>query len=255
MNRVFVICVVLFALMGATFSIEAQERVLKPDDVLARVEKTLFPDQCRIYFNVVNKRPNRPEQSATLFAVRMGGDRMAALILKPTDRIGQAVLRHGNEIWSRNPGDLRPVHTRLTQGFVGGVVNTMDILPLDLSLSYRTQWNIDEGTDEQSHILDLTPLEPGSVPYGLIRMWVDKKLFAPNKVELYSMPGRLMKTMVYHEVAVMAPGLVRPRRIEVTDARNKGYVSVIHYGRIHPAVLNASVFEPKALGQLGRLMR
>ena len=126
--------------------------------------------------------------------MKKGRDRMVSLFLAPATEEGRTTLRHGDNMWMYIPDVGRPLRITSLQSVVGGIFNNSDLMRLEYSVEYAA-----EGVEEtpEGYVLDLKA-KTDAVAYDRLKMWVDKEVLLPTKIEAYAVSGLLIKTLRGH---------------------------------------------------------
>ena len=132
----------------------------------------------------------------------------------------------------------KPVRITSLQSVTGGVFNNSDILRID----YGEEYDVKSAADEaESHVLDLKA-KTGQVAYDRLKMWVDRKLLLPTKIEAYAASGLLIKTIRFSDIKDFGGGIRRPATVETDSPMYKGYKSVMLYSALKRRELSDEVF-------------
>ena len=113
----------------------------------------------------------------TLFSVKKGVDKIAAIFLAPASDKGRSTLRLGENMWLYIPNVGKPIRITSLQSVIGGVFNNADILNLDYSAEYNVE-KVDETGNE--YLLELKAKNK-TVAYDRLKMWVDKVKSYPRR--------------------------------------------------------------------------
>jgi outer membrane lipoprotein-sorting protein len=206
--------------------------------LLAQVDRNLTPESYVMYRKLINIEPDGRRKEYTLFTVKKGKDKVAALFLAPASEKGRSTLRLGENMWLYIPNVGKPVRITSLQSVVGGIFNNSDILSLDYSAEYDVQ-KVDETGPE--YLLYLKA-KTKSVAYDQLKMWVDKSKKLPTKIECLTEAGMLIKTMYFKDIKNFGGGLVRPAHIETDSPLYKGYKSVMLFAGLKKKEYKDEVF-------------
>jgi len=124
-------------LAAAVLAISPQARQA-PDGnaLLAKIDRNLNPESYESYRKIINIEPNGRKREYTLYTVKDGRDKVAALFLEPAADRGRSTLRLGENMWLYVPNAGKPVRITSLQSVVGGVFNNADILRVDYTSEY-----------------------------------------------------------------------------------------------------------------------
>jgi hypothetical protein len=182
--------------------------------------------------------PDGNRKEFTLFSLKKGSDKIAALFIAPASEKGRSTLRLGDNMWLYIPNVGKPVRITSLQSVVGGVFNNADILNLD----YAAEYNVSGVEDAGNEYLLRLKAKTRSVAYDQLRMWVDKDKKLPIKIECLTEANMLIKTIYFKEHKDFGGGIVRPSVIETDSPLYKGYKSIMIYAKIKKRSLKDEVF-------------
>lgn len=206
----------------------AQAADVDANEILRKVDRNLEPAAYEMYRKLVNIEPNGTRKEFVLYSVKKGNDKVLALFLEPASDKGRSTLRLGDNMWLYIPNVGKPVRITSLQSVIGGVFNNADILRLDYAVEYDAK--VDEETKEA--LVLMLKARSGEVAYDRLKMWVDRKLVLPTKIEAYAASGMLIKTLHFKELKDFGGGIRRPSVVETDSPLFKGYVSVMIYAGI-----------------------
>ncbi|MEW5949388.1 MAG: outer membrane lipoprotein-sorting protein [Thermodesulfobacteriota bacterium] len=207
-------------------------------ELLKQIDRNLNPESFESYRKLINIEPDGRKKEYTLFTVKKGLDKVAALFLAPASEKGRSTLRLGDNMWLYIPNVGKPIRITSLQSVVGGVFNNSDILQLDYAAEYHVE-KIEEKDNE--YILHLKA-KTKTVAYDRIRLRADKNKKLPTKIECLTEKNLLIKTLYFKEVKKLGEEIVRPSVIETDSPLYKGYKSVMIYARIKKRGFRDEVF-------------
>jgi outer membrane lipoprotein-sorting protein len=221
------------------------------NELLKRVDRNLEPESYEMYRKLINIEPDGSKKEFVLYSVKKGRDKIVALFLSPSSDKGRATLRLGENMWLYIPNVGKPVRITSLQSVIGGVFNNADILRID----YTAEYNAESVTDEKdAHVLALKA-RTGDVAYDRLKMWVDRKLILPVKIEAYAASGLLIKTLYFKDIQDFGGGIRRPATVETDSPLYKGYKSVMLYSQIKKRDLRDEVFTLNYLSRVEDLRK
>ena len=206
--------------------------------LLKQVDRNLNPESYEMYRKLINVEPDGNRKEFTLFSLKKGSDKIAALFIAPASEKGRSTLRLGDNMWLYIPNVGKPVRITSLQSVVGGVFNNADILNLD----YAAEYNVSGVEDAGNEYLLRLKAKTRSVAYDQLRMWVDKDKKLPIKIECLTEANMLIKTIYFKEHKDFGGGIVRPAVIETDSPLYKGYKSIMIYAKIKKRSLKDEVF-------------
>jgi outer membrane lipoprotein-sorting protein len=206
--------------------------------LLKQVDRNLNPESYEMYRKLINVEPDGSKKEFTLFSLKKGSDKIAALFIAPASENGRSTLRLGDNMWLYIPNVGKPVRITSLQSVVGGVFNNADILNLD----YAVEYNVSGVEDAGNEYLLRLKAKTRSVAYDQLRMWVDKDKKLPIKIECLTEANMLIKTIYFKEHKDFGGGIVRPSVIETDSPLYKGYKSIMIYAKIKKRTFKDEVF-------------
>ena len=206
--------------------------------LLQQMDRNLNPESYEMYRKLVNVEPDGNKKEFTLFSVKKGADKIAALFLAPASEKGRSTLRLGDNMWLYIPNVGKPIRITSLQSVVGGVFNNADILNLDYSAEYVVE-KLDEGGQEYLLFLKAKTRE---VAYDRLKIWVNKDKKLPTKIECLTEASMLIKTLYFKDHKDFGGGIVRPAVIETDSPLYKGYKSIMIFATINKRDFKDEVF-------------
>ncbi|MBS1219218.1 MAG: hypothetical protein H6R21_2351 [Proteobacteria bacterium] len=204
-----------------------------------------------MYRKLINIEPSGARKEFVLYSVKKGRDKVVALFLAPSSDKGRATLRQAENMWLYIPNVGKPVRITSLQSVVGGVFNNADILRLDYTEEYNA-----EGVEEQkdAYILALKA-RTNDVAYDKLKMWVDRKLLLPTKIEAYAASGLMIKTLYFKDIKDFGGGIRRPATVETDSPLYKGHKSVMLYSQVKKRDFPDEVFTLNYLSRVEDLRK
>ena len=217
------ILICLFALLVAVpaYAIDGTQ-------LLKQIDRNLNPESYELYRKIINIEPDGSKKEYTLFSVKKGLDKVAALFLAPASEKGRSTLRLGDNMWLYIPTVGKPIRITSLTSVIGGVFNNSDILQLDYAAEYNVEKVEEVGNEYLLHLKAKTK----TVAYDQLKLWADKNKKLPTKIECRTEAGMLIKTIYYKETKDFGGGIVRPSAIETDSPLYKGYKSVMLFANI-----------------------
>jgi outer membrane lipoprotein-sorting protein len=206
--------------------------------LLVQIDRNLNPESYEMYRKIINVEPDGKKKEYTLFSVKKGVDKIAAIFLAPASDKGRSTLRLGDNMWLYIPNVGKPIRITSLQSVIGGVFNNADILNLDYSAEYNVE-KVDETGNE--YLLELKAKNK-TVAYDRLKMWVEKNKKIPTKIECLTEAGMLIKTLYFKDIKDLGGGIVRPAVIETDSPLYKGYKSIMIFAKIKKKDFKDEVF-------------
>jgi len=206
--------------------------------LLKQIDRNLNPESFEMYRKLINIEPDGKKKEFTLFSVKKGVDKIAALFLEPASERGRSTLRLGENMWLYIPNVGKPIRITSLQSVIGGVFNNSDILQLDYAAEYDVEKVDESGGEYLLHLKAKTK----TVAYDRLKIWADKNKKLPTKVECLTEAGMLIKTLYFKQVKDFGGGIVRPSYIETDSPLYKGYKSIMIFAKIKKRDFKDEVF-------------
>jgi len=211
---------------------------LDGNQLLVQIDRNLNPESYENYRKIINVEPDGKKKEYTLYSVKKGVDKIAALFLAPASEKGRSTLRLGENMWLYVPNVGKPIRITSLQSVIGGVFNNADILNLDYAAEYNVE-KVDESGSE--YLLELKAKNK-TVAYDRVKTWADKGKKIPVKIECLTEAGMLIKTLYFKEVKDFGGGIVRPAVIETDSPLYKGYKSIMIFAKVQKKAFKDEVF-------------
>ena len=225
------IALILLLLAVPAYALDGQQ-------LLAQIDRNLNPESYEMYRKIVNVEPDGKKKEYTMFSVKKGLDKVAALFLAPASEKGRSTLRVGENMWLYIPNVGKPIRITSLQSVIGGVFNNADILNLDYAAEYNVEKIDDTGKEFFLHLR----AKNKTVAYDQLKMWADKGKKVPVKIECLTEASMLIKTLYFQEIKDLGGGIVRPSVIETDSPLYKGYKSIMIFAKIKKRDFKDEVF-------------
>lgn len=222
---------------------------LSAEEILRRADAVRFPQEA---FEVGVRIRTTVRGSLTSEGVykvlSKGNENALVLTLQPASERGQILLMKGRDLWVFLPRVSQPVRLSLAQRLVGQVSNG-DLARANFVGDYTPKLlgEVSAG-DKKLYVLDLTGTDR-SVTYQRVRYWVQEKNFWPYQAQFFSLSGRLLKTCQYGNFRKIG-GKVRPTKLVMEDALNRGEISTLEYSDMKLRELPDRIFTKEYLKRL-----
>jgi hypothetical protein len=218
------------------------------DGLLEEIDRRLQPFSYESYRQLINIEPDGSKKEFVMYMVKKDKDKVASLFLSPASDKGRATLRLGENMWLFIPGIAKPLRIASMQSVTGGVFNNADIMRLDFAVEYDIA---SRGERDGNYVLGLKAKHEG-VTYEALTMEVDKASLFPVKIDCYA-GDILLKTIRYLKPKDFGNGIVRPSLLETTSPLQKGYKSLMLFGKIAKRDFDDAVFTLENLSRLDDL--
>jgi outer membrane lipoprotein-sorting protein len=205
--------------------------------LLAQIDRNLNPESYEMYRKLINVEPDGRKKEYTLFTVKKGIDKVAALFLAPASDKGRSTLRLGENMWLYIPNVGKPIRITSLQSVIGGIFNNADILSLD----YAAEYDVVKVEEADEYLLYLKAKNK-TVAYDQLKLWADKSKKLPTKIECLTEANMLIKTLYFKDIKDLGGGIVRPATIETDSPLYKGYKSIMIFAKIKEKKYKDEVF-------------
>jgi outer membrane lipoprotein-sorting protein len=206
--------------------------------LLKQIDRNLNPESYEMYRKIINVEPSGRKMEYTLFSVKKGIDKVAALFIAPASEKGRSTLRLGDNMWLYIPNVGKPVRITSLQSVIGGVFNNADILSLD----YAAEYDVEKAEEKGNEYFLQLKAKTKTVSYDQLKLWADKNTKLPLKIECLTEAGMLIKTLYFKEVKDFGGGITRPSVLETDSPLYKDYKSVMIFANIKQRDFKDEVF-------------
>ncbi len=217
-------------------------------DLLKQIDARLQPFSYESYRKLINIEPDGTKKEFVMYMIKKDKDKVASLFLSPASDNGRATLRLEDNMWLFIPGIAKPIRIASMQSVTGGVFNNADIMRLDFSVEYAISKR-DEHKDEL--VLELSAKNE-MVTYEKLKMRVDKTSLFPKSIDCIA-GGIVLKTIRYLDPKDFGGGIVRPSVLETTSQLQKGFKSIMVFGKMTKRNFDDAVFTLENLADLDEL--
>lgn len=219
-------------LASAAMAAETAEQILKKADEI-RSPSNSYKMEVTV---------DSSDKSHFRFEISIGGkDSSIIRTLEPSREVGKNYLMLNEDMWAFIPNIKRSVRVTLNQKLTGQAANG------DIS---RMRWygdydaKIEKETPEE-FVLFLTAQRRG-LTYDKIRVWINKKTYAPDRGEYLTQQEKVLKYVKFTEYKPMA-GALRPTRIVIENAAKKDENSILQIQTMEEKNFPASFFSQNSL--------
>ena len=238
--------------LGALFvlglALPARAAEPTPDELVRRYDAVMSPVTFDGLLVMIAHRQDDTTRSYKFRALKSKDDKIRTWFFEPAAAKGQEMLRVEDNMWVYMPNLSQPVRLSLSQRLTGQVANG-DLARANLSGDYNPTILRTETVDgEPMIVLELTAVDR-AVTYHRVLYWVREANNRPYKAEFYSLSDRLLKTCRYLDYKTLG-GKMRPTRLVMEDALQKGDTSVLEYRDMRMRDLPDKVFTKDYLKHL-----
>jgi outer membrane lipoprotein-sorting protein len=219
--------------------------LLLSSDLLKQIDAKLQPFSYESYRKLINIESDGTQKEFVMYMIKKDKDKVISLFLEPKSDHGRATLRLGENMWLYIPGIAKPLRIASMQSVTGGVFNNADIMRLDFDVEYTIA---SQNESESEYTLHLNAKNE-TVTYEKLTMIVDKSTLFPKSIECIA-GGITLKTIRYLNPKDFGDGIVRPSLLETTSQLQKGYKSLIVFGKIKKRHFDDAVFTLENLSKI-----
>lgn len=239
----------LAALVPCAALSAAAQQSLSAEEIVRRADEARFPREgFEVVVNIRTLQAGRVTEGRLYKVLSKGNENTIVMTLEPASERGQILLMKGRDLWMFLPRVSQPVRLSLAQRLVGQVSNG-DIARANFSGDYNAKIVGTEKVGREAlYVLELLAVDR-SVTYQRVRYWVGQSTLRPHKAEFYSLSGRLLKTCDYQDYKQLGSKL-RPTRLVMADALNKGEQSILDYSAMKSRDLPDHIFSKEYLRRL-----
>jgi outer membrane lipoprotein-sorting protein len=238
------ICLFALLMVSSAYAVDGTQ-------LLKEIDRNLNPESYEMYRKLINVEPNGRKMEYTLFSVKKGVDKVAALFLAPASDTGRSTLRLGDNMWLYIPNVGKPIRITSLQSVIGGVFNNADILSLD----YAAEYDVDKVEETGNEYFLQLKAKTKTVAYDRLKMWADKNKKIPTKIECLTEASMLIKTLYFKDVKDFGGGIVRPSTLETDSPLYKDYKSVMLFANIKQRTFKDEVFTLTYMPKLDSLRK
>lgn len=238
--------IALLALAACSAAAQAQPSA---GEILRRADEMRFPQEgFEVAVRARSFEDGRATEERAYKVLSKGNDNTLVLTVEPAAERGQVLLMKGRDLWLYLPRVSQPVRLSLAQRLTGQVANG-DLARANFSGDYTPKIvGTEKAGKESLYVLELTAVDR-KVTYQRVRYWVRQSDYRPQRAEFYSVSDRLLKTCRYEDFRNLG-GKVRPTRLVLTDALQKGAESTLEYSSLKLRELPDQIFTKEYLRRL-----
>ena len=220
-----------------------------PEEILRRADEMRLPQEgFEVAVRVRTLEDGRVSDERSYSLLSKGNENTLVLTVEPAAERGQVLLMKGRDLWLYLPRVSQPVRLSLAQRLTGQVANG-DLARANFAGDYKPRLAGSENIgQEHLYVLELTAVDR-KITYQRVRYWVRQSDFRPYKAEFYSVSDRLLKTCLYEDFRNLG-GKVRPARLVMVDAAQKGSESRLEYSNMKLRELPDHIFTKEYLRRL-----
>jgi outer membrane lipoprotein-sorting protein len=235
----------LFLLLALAPSAHAVDGVA----ILRQVDANMWPDSYEMYRKLINVDSDGSRREYVMYTVKKGRDKVVNLFLAPAEELGRVMLRVGDTMWLQFPDVPQALRVSGMQSVVGGIFNNWDLMRSSFSLEYEV-----ESSEEEpgAYALSLKALSKWAV-YDRLKLWVDKQHMLPQKLEVLTPTGVLIKTLTFNNIKDFGDGVVRPSVVETESPLWPGVKAVMLFAEIRKREFADEVFTVNYMPRIGDL--
>jgi hypothetical protein len=205
------------------------------DELLQRLERTIFPESFVASMRMTTERPGRRTTEMVLDNFHLEGAGTFMEVTAPSRSRGMRFLQKESELWMYNPrsGSRRAIRLSPRDSFQGSVFSNNDVSDPDYSDDYRADH---AGTASIAHAtfgtVECVVIEAvashDEAPYGRIVIYLTSRdgRAVPLQFDYYSRSGLYFKRMTLDRYENLA-GAFRPRVMRMESLEEEGAVTTV----------------------------
>jgi outer membrane lipoprotein-sorting protein len=202
----------------------AAELLAKVDHALNCFKDAVFDSKLLV------KQPNGSAREFGFTTYQKGSEKRLVRFNTPGDVKGMGVLIESKDtMYVFLPGfqRVRRMGTHVkNQTFMGSDFSFDDMS----QTAYTPLFDVKvAGQDEGNWILDLTQKAGLDLEFPKLKLWADKNMFQPTKIEFYDASGKKLKTQTRSGFKKDSPEHWQPSAVVVTDHRRNDHTSEIDF--------------------------
>jgi outer membrane lipoprotein-sorting protein len=219
-------------------------------EVLGKVDAALSAFKDAIFESkLVLKQPNGAAREYVFTTYQKAPDKRLVRFSAPGDVKGMGVLVENKDtMYVFLPGfqRVRRMGTHIkNQSFMGSDFSFEDMSEIAYSHIYDAKL---VGSDEKNWILELNAKAGLDLEFPKVKLWSDKSMFQPTKMEYSDTAGKKLKTQLRTEYYKDSPLHWQPGKVTIIDHRRNDHTSEIVFTstKIDPG-LSDDIFSVRSL--------
>ncbi|MDB4966025.1 MAG: Outer rane lipoproteinsorting protein [Myxococcales bacterium] len=200
----------------------APELLVKIDQALNAFKDAVFESK------LVMKQPNGSIREYVFTTYQKFPSKRLVRFSAPGDVKGMGVLIESAEtMYVFLPGfqRVRRMGTHIkNQSFMGSDFSFEDMAEIAYGTIYDAKL---VGSDEKNWILELNAKAGQDLEFPKIKLWADKSMYQPTKLEYYDATGKNLKTQLRLDYAKDSPRHFQPGKVVIIDHRRNDHESQI----------------------------
>ncbi len=219
---------------------------LSPAEILTKVDQIRYPIhssfqiQCQMYIYDGDQVESRKDMEIYV-QNPVEGDSVLVKFVYPVEDYGKAVLSVGDQNWLYFPKTRKTIRVAPQYMLMGGDFSNGDVTKIRLAEDYTaTLVGEEEIFEMEAYVLELTA-NSKSATYRNLKLWVSKEGYLPLKQDIYTITGKLVKSLVYMKFEEMA-GSIRPVQMMMTDAIRSTKKTIMVFKSMEVVELPSSMF-------------
>lgn len=216
------ICSLLAFAVPAAADPSATELLGKVDSALTAFKDAIFESK------LVMTQPDGKSREYVFTTYQKTPHKRLVRFSAPGDVKGMGVLVESEDtMYVYLPGfqKVRRMGTHIrNQSFMGSDFSFTDMSEIAYGSIYDPKI---VGQDDKNWILELDAKKGLDLEFPKIKLWADKGMFQPTKIEYYDGSGKLLKTQLRQDYAKDSPTHWQPGKIVIIDHRRNDHSSQI----------------------------
>jgi outer membrane lipoprotein-sorting protein len=153
------------------------------------------------------------------------GDKLRMEFNNPATERGRRMLSDSSNLWMYLPRTSKVMKLPIKQSFMGSDASNRDLM----RMAFKKDYSIAKITKKGGGVIELElKAKDASISYDKMVITMDKNKMTPLKQEMYSLSGKLIKTMNYENI-VLVDGIYIASTFTITDEIQKDTMTKLTY--------------------------
>lgn len=156
------------------------------------------------------------------------GEKLRMEFGNPATERGRIMLSYDSNLWMYLPRTSKVLKLPFKQSFMGSDASNRDLMRMAFKKDYLITKNIKSGND--IIVLELKAKD-SSISYNKMVITLDKNRMVPLKQEMYSLSGKLIKTMNYENI-ILVDGVYIASVFSIVDEIQRDTMTKLTYSKM-----------------------
>jgi len=155
------------------------------------------------------------------------GDKMRMEFTGPAIEKGRKMLNDNSSLWMYLPRTSKTIKLPFKQAFMGSDASNTDLMRMVFKKDYEITY-----VDIQDNMAELElKAKDLEVAYNKVKIWLDMNKKVPVKQEMYSLSGKIIKTISYENIIKVGNDYI-PSLMIIKDELQKNSFTRLYYNNI-----------------------